>query len=158
MFFRTLGTPAVLVFLMCLAPGVLQPQSEASPPARSLPAKETLYYGVEWRLVNAGKARLDWRATANGWETNLKLDSTGLVSKLFKVDNSYTSSLGQSLCSESSFLRAHEGRRHRETRVTYDKDRKKASYLEIDTVKNATAAQHEIDIPDCTHDVVGALF
>ncbi|MGH9720057.1 MAG: DUF3108 domain-containing protein [Bryobacteraceae bacterium] len=158
MFLRTLGTPVVLATLMCLAPGVLQPQSEASPPALSLPAKETLHYGVEWRLVNAGKARLEWRSTASGWEASLKLDSTGLVSKLFKVDNSYTSNLGQTLCAESSFLRAHEGRRRRETRVTFDKDRKKASYLELDTVKNTTAAQHEIDIPECTHDTVGALF
>src|SRR5690242_7192989 len=58
----------------------------ASP--RALPQKESLAYSIEWRLITAGKAQLDWNAATHagnpGWDASLRLESTGLVSKLFK--------------------------------------------------------------------------
>ena len=103
----------------------------------ALPARETLDYTVEWRLVTAGKARIVWGATprrANspnpGWQADLHLESTGLVSKLFKVNNDYVSNLESDLCSSGSYLKSEEGSRRKETRVTFNREARKAEYLE----------------------------
>jgi hypothetical protein len=140
-----------LLVLFALSPLA---QSQTS----TLPAKESLSYSIEWRLITAGKARLDWTAlpgARGGWEATLRLESIGLVSKLFKVEDEYSSTLNQALCVQSSHLSTHEGTRHRETRVTFDS--KKASYFERDRVKNTTLTQ-ETEIPPCVHDVVGGLY
>ena len=62
-----------------------------------LPAREVLQYTVEWRLVTAGKARLVWSPTPHhsnpGWQADLHLESTGIVSKLFKVEDEYSANM-----------------------------------------------------------------
>lgn len=118
------------------------------------PAKEVLHYSVEWRLITAGKARLE----RSGSELKLRLESSGLVNKLFRVDDTYTAQTRPGFCATSTFMTAHEASRHRETRVTYDAATGKASYVERDLAKNsAIAASHEIDIPPCVHEILGAL-
>jgi hypothetical protein len=128
----------------------------------TLPAREVLRYNVEWRLVTAGKARLEWSATphhsAAGWQADLHLESAGLVSKLFKVNNDYISNLQSDLCASGSYLKAEEGNRHKETRVTFNSEARKAEYLEKDLDKNTVVNAHEIDIPACVHDVLGGLY
>jgi hypothetical protein len=127
-----------------------------------LPPKETLDYNIEWRLVTAGKAHLIWSATAHhsdpGWQADLHLESAGLVSKLFKVNNDYVSNLESDLCATGSFLKAEEGKRRKETSVTFNPETHKAEYLEKDLDKNAVVNAHEIDIPACVHDVLGGLY
>ena len=126
-----------------------------------LPAQEILDYTVEWRLITAGKARLAWGPTHHsnpGWQADLHLESVGLVSKLFKVNNDYISNLEPGLCATGSYLKAEEGKRHKETRVTFNREAHKADYLETDLDKKAVAARDEIDIPPCVHDVLGALY
>jgi hypothetical protein len=151
-------TAARMLLLLFVGPVVV-----AAPAA--LPARETLDYTVEWRLVTAGKARIVWSATprrANspnpGWQADLHLESTGLVSKLFKVNNDYVSNLESDLCSSGSYLKSEEGSRHKETRVTFDREARKAEYLEKDLDKRAVVNAHEIDIPPCVHDVLGGLY
>ena len=127
-----------------------------------LPAREVLRYNVEWRLVTAGKARLEWNAaprhSAAGWQADLHLESAGLVSKLFKVNNDYISNLESDLCASGSYLKAAEGNRHKETRVTFNGEARKAEYLEKDLDNNTVVNAHEIDIPQCVHDVLGGLY
>ena len=117
----------------------------------ALPPKESLDYTIEWRLVTAGKAHLNWSATAHdadpGWEADLQLESVGLVSKLFKVNNSYISNLESDLCSSGSYLKAEEGKRRKETSVTFDHQNHKAEYLEKDLEKGTVVNTHEIEIP-----------
>jgi hypothetical protein len=86
------------------------------------------------------------------------LESAGLVSKLFKVNNDYISSLESDLCASGSYLKAAEGNRHKETRVTFNREARKAEYLEKDLDKNTVVNAHEIDIPPCVHDVLGGLY
>jgi len=158
-----------LVFLLGAPAGIPQSNPGHSAPvatnagAPGLPAKETLYFGVEWRLVTAGKAKLSWSASPQGsqpgWQANLHLESTGLVSKLFKVNDDYSVNLAAGLCATSTHMIAREGKRERETKVKFDPASKKASYLETDLLKNSSVvASHEIDIPACVHDVVGGLY
>src|SRR5262249_669877 len=86
------------------------------------------------------------------------LRSTGLVSRLYKVQDDYSSVVNQQLCAASSYLMAHEGGRHRETKVTFDAESKKASYLETDLVKKTVVNASETDTPACVHDIVGGLY
>jgi hypothetical protein len=133
----------------------------AIPQSSTVPSKETLHYNIEWRLINAGKARLDWQArpqARSGWQANLHLESAGLVSKLFKVEDDYVSLLNPNFCVESTQITTHEGNRQRETKITYDHETRKANYLERDRLKNTTVLSREIDIPACVHDVVGGLY
>ena len=127
----------------------------------SLPRKESLSYTIEWRLITAGKARMDWSALPaprGGWEAKLHLESVGMVSKLFKVEDDYISLLNQALCAQSAQMTTHEGARQRETRATFDAESRKASYLERDRLKNTTLLAQEIETPPCVHDVVGGLY
>jgi hypothetical protein len=131
----------------------------ASP--QSLPARETLYYTVEWRLITAGKAKLEWiseQRPRTGAQVNLRLESVGLVSKFFKVEDDYSSNLNSALCGQSLQMTTFEGSRQRETKVTFDSASRKASYVERDRAKNAVISTHEIDIPPCVHDVIGGLY
>jgi hypothetical protein len=147
--------PVVWILLLLFgAPAMAAPSA--------LPQREDLHYTVEWRLITAGKARLVWSATPHhsspGWQADLHLESTGLVSKLFKVDNNYISNLESDLCATGSYLRAEEGKRHKETRVTFNRETRKAEYQERDLEKNAVVASKEIQIPPCVHDVLGGLY
>jgi hypothetical protein len=147
-----------MLLLLLVGPVVM-----AAPNA--LPAREMLDYAIEWRLVTAGKAHLVWSATPHhaasanpGWQADLHLESTGLVSKLFKVNNDYVSNLESDLCSSGSYLKAEEGARHKETSVTFNRESRKAEYLEKDLDKKTVVHADEIDIPACVHDVLGALY
>lgn len=143
------------------APAAEEAHNGSAPAATyAIPGSENLFYRVEWRLIHAGNARLTWSPSngAPGWEANLKLESVGLVSLLYRVNNEYSLALDDGLCAVGSFLKTNESGKHRETRVTYDRQQGKASYLERDVVKNAIVGSHEIDIPGCVHDVVGALY
>jgi hypothetical protein len=141
-----------LLALLLLAP-------LASP--QSLPARETLYYTVEWRLITAGKAKLDWTSEQRprtGSQVHLRLESVGLVSKFFKVEDDYSASLNSALCGQSLQMTTQEGSRQRETKVAFDSAARKASYIERDRAKNTVLATHDIDIQPCVHDIVGGLY
>src|ERR1700744_5693435 len=84
------------------------------------PARETLYYNVEWRLITAGKAKVQWQRQSPGWQVNVHLQSVGLVSKLFRVEDDYSVNMRNGLCAESSQFLSHEGNRVRETKITFD--------------------------------------
>jgi hypothetical protein len=124
----------------------------------SLPERETLQYSVEWRLITAGKARLIWNAQPERAQASVHVESTGLVSKLFRVNDDYTTNVRPGFCAVDSYMKSEEGRRRRETRVTYDGETRKAAYLEKDLNKNTVLKQDQIDIPPCVHDVVGGLY
>jgi len=149
---------AVAVLVVSSAPAQIASSEEARALARLVPASETLSYAIEWRLIHAGNARLTWAAgDAPGWQANLSVQSVGLVSRLYKVNNEYSSMLNGTLCVASILLKASEGSKRRETRVSFDGERKKASLLERDLVRNTVVSQ-AIDILPCEHDVVGALY
>jgi hypothetical protein len=128
---------------------------------QNLPARETLSYTVEWRLITAGKAKLEWTSgqrPAAGPQVNLRLESVGLVSKFFKVEDDYSAILNPALCAQSVQMTTQEGSRQRETKITFDSAARKARYLERDRAKNAVVAARDIDTPPCVHDILGGLY
>ena len=146
--------------VLCLL--LLLLSAQAGRPDGSLPAREKLEYSVEWRLITAGKVQLGWGANPQadkaGWQTKVHLESTGLVSKLFKVNDDYTSTMSEGLCAASTLMISSEGRRRRETRVTFDSATRKASYREKDLNTNAVSASDDLETPECVHDVFGGLY
>jgi hypothetical protein len=129
----------------------------STPPAslpQSFPSQETLVYSVEWRLIDAGEARL----IQDPKRSKLHLESTGLVSKLYKLDDSYDLEMEGDFCALSTTLDAMERSRHRDTKVIYDYSKGKASYVERDLIKNTVMKTADTEIPACTHDIVGALY
>jgi hypothetical protein len=122
------------------------------------PARETLYYNVEWRLITAGKVKVQWQPGPVGWQANVHVGSVGLVSKLFKVEDDYSANLTESLCAESTQMSSLEGSRSRETKVVYDAAQQKAIYVERDRVKNVVLESKETPIPACVHDTLGGLY
>ena len=168
---RTRWLLTVLIALLLAPPSGRSASGQSADPQESPPAanvaapahsgRETLDYAVEWRLISAGTARFTWTPMPNSAvsasEVRVHIESTGLVSRLFHVDDDYTAMLGQNYCAQSSFLAAREGSRNRETRVVYDTQQHKAEYLEKDLSRNTTVS-HQVEIPDCVHDVVGGLM
>lgn len=127
-----------------------------------LPSKELLSYNIEWRLVNAGKVVIEWRPTPfegqPGWQADARIESVGLVSKLYKVDINSVSRLNQGYCAGSSLTTGREGNRWRETTVTFDSESRRSIYRERDLSRNAIIASQEAPMPACVHDVLGGLF
>jgi hypothetical protein len=57
------GLPLVLLGVSMAAA-----QTAGAPPAR-----ETLYYNVEWRLITAGKVKVQWQPGPVGWQANVSV-------------------------------------------------------------------------------------
>jgi hypothetical protein len=121
---------------------------------QSFPSQETLVYNIQWRLIDAGDARL----TQDPKRSKLHLESSGLVSKLYKLDDTYDLEMQGDFCAVSTTLDALDRSRHRETKVIYDYSRGKANYAERDLLKNSVLKTAEVEIPACTHDIIGALY
>jgi hypothetical protein len=153
--------PISLVCLALLATAIGGAQSAGPAVPVAPPAHEAFDYSIEWRLINAGKAHLEWNAASAGAPTTgdvkLHVESAGLVSRVFLVNDEYTAAMKSGFCAESTLIQAQEGARHKETRVTYDDVARKAFYVEKDLNKNTTATQ-DVAIPNCVHDLIGGLI
>jgi len=141
-----------LAAISVLAAGArVWPLSAAVTPAGTL---GKLHYDVEWRLIHAGSVVIEVKDT----EGQVKIDSAGLVSALFKVENTYTVRYRQPFCATDSVLDAKEGNRHRQMTVTYDRDQNRATYTERDVVRNEIRRSGQTEIPPCVHEVLGGIL
>jgi hypothetical protein len=145
---------------MRVPPGVLAlPLTACSLlPAQSFhhgnPAAEKLSYDVEWRLINAGSVTVESHKTY----ARMTIESAGLVSSLFKINDTYTVNYDEPFCATSSLMDAQEGKRHREAAVTYDRSLNRATFVERDLIKDMVLHTYEVAIPNCVHDVVTAIM
>jgi hypothetical protein len=114
---------------------------------------ERLSYTIEWRLIHAGNMVVDSGPTSEV----LKLESAGMVSALYKIDDTYRVQFDSSFCAASSQMDAREGSRHRETTINFDRNRNRAFLIEKDLVKNAMVSKTDVQIPNCAHEVITAL-
>ena len=114
---------------------------------------EKFSFNIEWRLIRAGVAVMELKPG----EARVNLDSAGLVSTLFKVSDKYAVRYDPPLCATSSLLDAQEGKRHRETAITFDRAQNRATFILRDVLKNMVLRTEQTEIPNCVHDVVGAI-
>lgn len=134
---------------------------EAQPAQTDPPPKgEVLHYYAEWRLIHAGEAALTLTPPTGPRresEAILHVESVGLISKLYRIDDTYTVNLEDNFCAARSVLQAQEGGKEREVKVAYDGAARKASYVERDLKNQRAIHTGEVDIPACVHDVLGGL-
>ena len=123
-------------------------------PFISTPSGLRLVYDVEWRLIHAGTATVEER---HNW-VQLKLESSGLVSSLFKINDTYTANYDDPFCVTSSLLDSSEGKRHHETQVLFDRVQNHAFFVERDVPSNSVIRTTGVDIPVCVQDVLGAMM
>jgi hypothetical protein len=125
------------------------------------PSAEKLSFDIEWRLIYAGSAHMSLEPKPGDpgkWNSQVHIESGGLVSKLYRLEDTYNVGMQDGFCTATTNMDAIEGKRHRNTKVVYDHARGKASYTERDLDKNAVVKTAEIDIPACTLDAVAALY
>ena len=139
---------------LATAPEPAHPAQAVSGPTITTPSGYRLIYDIEWRLIHAGTAMIEERPN---W-ARLRLESSGLVSALFKVNDTYTANYEDPFCVTSSLLDASEGKRHHETQVLYDRVQNHAFLVERDVLSNSTIRTTGVDIPACVQDVLGALM
>ena len=120
------------------------------------PSPETLSYRIEWRLVTAGEAKLQLARVQQDWQIHLNLESAGLVSRLFRVQDTYKVLSNDKFCGMNSMFEAQEGKRHVVESEQFDNTKHRASFDFHDLVKNIKE-HSEMDIAPCTHEIVGAL-
>jgi Protein of unknown function (DUF3108) len=114
---------------------------------------DRLIYTVEWRLVRSGTVTIEPGLS----EGHVHLESAGLLSALFKVEDKYTIHYDANSCAANSTFDTVEGKHHRETVVTFDRDQHRASYVQRDLVNNSVMRSGQTDIPDCPHDLLAGL-
>lgn len=157
----TAGLPCACLALFAVPSSLPQSKPASAPPAAS-PSQETLSYSIEWRLIFAGNARLSLARNRSGdkpaWLSRLHLESGGLVSKLYKLDDNLSVEMEDQFCTTSTDLNTFERSRHHETKVTYDRARGKATYVERDLLHNSIFKTAEVDIPACVGDIIGGLY
>ncbi len=155
MFFAGLSSPGGQP--AAIAPLSARAGNEPEVKAAKFPFPEKLYYRVEWRLVTAGSAIVDIsRAGPDVWKTSLNLESAGLVTRLYRVQDTYIAITNEHFCPANTVLDAQEGRRHTITHLTFGDNPHRVSYEERDLVKNSTVKK-ELDIASCTYEITGAL-
>ena len=124
--------------------------------AQQFPSPENLTYRVEWRMITAGEAKMDMTHEQQNWQIKLNVESAGLVTRLFRVDDKYKVVSNDKFCGLNSSFEAQEGKRHVVESEQFDNSRHKATFDMHDLVKNVQE-HNEVDIAPCTHEIIGAL-
>ena len=75
-----------------------------------------------------------------------------------KIHDVYRVDYDEPFCATGAVMDSQEGKRHHETKVTYDRAANRATYLERDVIKNAVLHSDEIAIPSCVQEVIGAFM
>ena len=120
------------------------------------PSPETLSYRIEWRMITAGAAKLQLERAQQDWQINLNVQSAGLVTRLYRVDDHYKVLSTDRFCGESASFDSEEGKRHVKEAELFDNTKHKATFDIHDLTKNVQE-HHELDIAPCTHEIIGAL-
>jgi len=125
---------------------------------------ERLTYDVSWSVFQAGTVSATLERTLQGTKEKFAVLTTahsqGFVSLLFNVDNEFRSVVDpKTLCSEKISKKINEGRRHKETEIVFDAQRKLAILDERDLTRPRDPPKHaENEIPSCVEDVVTAFY
>lgn len=126
---------------------------------------ERFTYNVSWKVFDAGIATMTLaeKTSFQNEETyriNATVYSTGIVSALFKVVDVFESFFqARDLCSRRITKKIQEGRRHRETVVTFDAKARQARMEDRDlNLPDLPPKRTESPVPSCVQDVISALY
>jgi hypothetical protein len=155
MFSKRLRAGFLFLFL-CLAVAALSSDNPTEKSSK-FPYPEKLTYRIEWHLVTAGTAVFDLtQLKPSNWQISLDLESAGVVTKLYRVLDTYKAVSDAEFCASNSVLDAQEGKRHRVTRLKFDNTNDRVDYQEHDMLANTNASKI-LDVYPCTREIAGAL-
>jgi hypothetical protein len=144
----------VLLILSSFASSIAPAQSPRK--SAAFPFPEKLSYRVEWRLITAGNVTVQLsHVNASDWQLNMDVQSAGLVTRLYKVDDKYKVLTDQKFCGLNSDFDSMEGKRHKLESMSFD-GAHKLQYEDRDVLKN-TSQKKTLDVPPCTYEIAGAL-
>ena len=120
--------------------------------------EQTLVYGAEWRVFNAGTATLRLEQSGTDHHVVGTADATGAVALLYHVRDRYQSLFNPStFCSKSITKNIEEGLRKVDTNISFDYARSKA-VLDQKNIKKNETKHDEHDIPSCVTDILSAFY
>ena len=134
--------------------------SKVNPPLKEhkFPEGQTYIYGVDWRLLSAGRTTVRFDSVNGERHAIVEADSIGAVALLYHVhDRLETFFNPQSNCALSLIKHTEEGFRRVETSVRYDYSRKKA-ILDERNIRAKNQKHEENDIPGCVTNTVSAAL
>ncbi len=153
-------TIAVLTVLALFTPFL----PAASPGALPFAPGETLTYALTWSVFPAGQlvATLSRAGGSTGdpYQTKTVARSRGFVSLLYDVHDEFQSVFDPTtVCSLQISKSIREGRRHKETRIVFDRQRKLAILDERDLSRPGEPPKHsETETAGCVTDLVTAFY
>jgi uncharacterized protein DUF3108 len=133
-------------------------QSAPKTQPEPFPFPEKLSYTVEWRLMNAGTADVNLKRDngPNRWNFDFNIQSAGLVSRLYRVADSYRVNTLDRFCLDKATLDAQEGKKHSISKLVVNSARSKVTYEERNVINNDSKTT-ELDIAPCSYEILGAL-
>jgi len=136
----------------------------ASPGPLPFAPVETLTYKLTWSVFAAGQlvATLSQAGGSAGdpYEIRAVARSRGFVSLLYQVHDEFHSVFDPTnICSLRISKSIQEGRRHKETQIVFDSQRKLAILDERDLARPGDPPKHaETETPGCVTDLVTAFY
>jgi hypothetical protein len=137
---------------------------EVSPGRLPFAPGETLTYGLTWSVFYAGQLVTTLSrpggSAEDPYEVGAVAHSRGFVSLLYQVHDEFRSVFDPStLCSLQISKSIQEGRRHKETRISFDNQRQRAILDERDLNRPHDPPKHaETETPGCVTDLVTAFY
>ncbi|MGI9101285.1 MAG: DUF3108 domain-containing protein [Terriglobales bacterium] len=136
------------------------PVAQIHPPPDSyvFPGGQAFVYDAEWRLWNAGTARISLDQVGGNGRVFATAESSGFVNVLYPVHDRFQSSFDRrTFCSLSLTKHSEEGFRARETLIAFNYAQHK-SILDETNLKNGEKKHVDNDIPGCVTDVLSGIF
>ncbi len=138
---------------------MIGPAAQIHPPADYVfPNGQSFVYQAEWRLWNAGTARITVEPAVDNERITASADASGVVAVLYPVHDRFQSVVDRrTFCSVSIAKHTEEGFRSRETLINFNYQRRRA-VLDETNLKSGEAKHTERDIPGCVTDVIAGIF
>jgi Protein of unknown function (DUF3108) len=133
-------------------------QIRPAPPGYAFPDGQSFVYEAEWRLWNAGTARITVEQAGANQRISVSADGSGVVALLYPVHDRFQSIFNpQSFCSIGVTKHTEEGFRSRETLINFNYARRRA-VLDETNLKNSQTKHEEHEIPGCVTDVLSGIL
>ncbi len=128
------------------------------PPGYRFAEGKTYIYSVEWRMFNAGTAKVTMEPAGANQRVTAIEDSAGLVDIIYKIHDRFEASFDpRTFCSLHISKHSEEGSRKRQTEIAFDYARGKSA-LEEKNLKTGELKHMENDIPLCVTDLLSVFY
>jgi len=129
-----------------------------APDTYVFPNGQTFVYEAEWRLWNAGTARISMDDIGGNQRITASADASGVVALLYPVHDRFQSTFDrQTFCSQNVNKHTEEGFHARDTLISFDYARGR-SVLNETNLKDRQAKRVEHEIPGCVTDILSGIF